>query len=253
MSLEFALQYPCALRARYSEKHLREWGRLSNLHARLTTGDPSAPSQEKLEWVENARQEIELMQEETSICPSCPACLPEDVAGDGEAVGCLGRINYSIEAQFEKFMADRVQLALDTIDSVDQPRLLRILVDAESPFDGEATKELRRVTTPEGLRFFELRVPIRLSRAGAQLTTDNIFDLLAGFRSDDYYQTTYVRELPGGATADYYDFLDLILRNDLTQSESSRLTNRGNNYSQFLRLLTAIERAEALETRVLLD
>jgi len=253
MSLEFALQYPCVLRARYAEKHLREWGRLSNLHTRLTTGDVSAPSQEKLEWVENARQEIELMQAETSICPSCPACLPEDIAGDGEAVGCLGRINYSIEAQFEKFMADRVQLALDTMDSADQPRLLRILVDAESPFDGEATKELRRVTTPEGLRFFELRVPIRLSRAGAQLTTDNIFDLLAGFRSDDYNQTTYVRELPIGATADYYDFLDLMLRNDLTQSESLRLTNRGNNYSQFLRLLTAIERAEALDTRVLLD
>ena len=59
MSLEFAVQHPCQLRARYSEKHLREWGRLSNLHARLTTGDASAPSQEKLEWVENARDEIE--------------------------------------------------------------------------------------------------------------------------------------------------------------------------------------------------
>lgn len=253
MSLEFSVQYPCTLRARYSEKHLREWGRLSNLHARLTTGDASAPSQEKLDWVENARQEIELMQVETSICPSCPACLPEEIASDGEAVGCLGRINYPIEAQFEKFLADRVQLALDTIDNADQPRLLRILVDPESPFDGEATKELRRVTTPEGLRFFELRVPIKLSRAGTRLTTDNVFDLLAGFRSEDYDQTSYVRELPIGATADYYDFLDLILRNDLTQSESSRLNDRDNNYSQFLRLLAAIERAEALETRVLLD
>ena len=253
MSLEFSLQYPCTLRARYSEKHLREWGRLSNIYARLITGDASAPSQEKIEWVENARREIELMHAETSICPSCPACLPERVAGDGEAVGCLGRINYPIEAQFEKFLADRVQLALDTTDITDQPRLLRILVDAESPFDGEATKELRRVTTAEGLRFFELRVPISLSRAGTRLTTDNIFDLLAGFRSDDYEQSTYVRELPRGATADYYDFLDLILRNDLTQSETSRLTDRGHNYSQFLRLLAAIEQAEALETRVLLD
>ena len=253
MSLEFATQYPCILRARYSEKHLRDWGRLSNLHARLTTGDASAPSDEKLEWVENAGAEIELMQAETSICPSCPACLPEDVAGDGEAVGCLGRINYPIEAQFEKFLADRVQLALDTMDSGDQPRLLRILIDPESPFDGEATKELRRVTTPEGLRFFELRVPIQLSRDGTQLTTDNIFDLLAGFRSDDSGRTTYVRELPFGATADYYDFLDLMLRTDLTQTETSRLTGRGHNYSQFLRLLTAIERAEALNTRVLLD
>jgi len=256
MSLEFAVQYPCALRARYSEKHLREWGRLGNLHARLTTGDTGAPSQEKLEWVENAREEIEVMQAVTAICLNCPACLPEDTegtAGEGEAVGCLGRITYPIEAQFEKFLADRVQLALDTIDTEDQPRLLRILVDAESPFDGEATKELRRVTTPEGLRFFELRVPIRLSREGARLTTDNVFDVLAGFRSEDNEETTYVRELPLQATADYYDLLDLVLRNDLSQSEIARLTLRGRNYSQFLRLLSAIERAEALQTRVLLD
>jgi hypothetical protein len=255
VSLEFAVQYPCVLRARYSEKHLREWGRLSNLHARLTTGDTGVPSPEKLEWVENAREEIEQMQVETTICLSCPACLPEspDFAGEGEAVGCLGRLTYPIEAQVEKFLADRVQLALDTMDSGDQPRLLRILVDAESPFDGEATKELRRVTTAEGLRFFELRTPIRLSRQAARLTTDNIFDLLAGFRSDDHEQTSYVRELPFGATADYYDFLDLVLRNDLSQSEILRLTTRGKNYSQFLRLLAAIERAEALNTRVLLD
>ena len=255
MSLEFAVQYPCVLRARYAEKNLREWGRLSNLHARLTTGDSGTPSPETLEWVENARDEIERMQSETTICLSCPSCLPEsaEAAGEGESVGCLGRITYPIEAQFEKFLADRVQLALDTIDSGDQPRLLRILIDAESPFDGEATKELRRVTTPEGLRFFELRLPIRLSREAARLTTDNVFDLLAGFRSEDHEQTTYIRELPFGATADYYDFLDLILRNDLSQLEIMRLTTRGRNYSQFLRLLAAIERAEALTTRVLLD
>ena len=203
--------------------------------------------------MENARDEIELMQTETVVCPSCPACLPEEVAGEGEAVGCLGRITYPIEAQFEKFLADRVQLVLDTIDSADQPRLLRILVDAESPFDGEATKELRRVTTAQGLRFFELRVPIRLSRDAGRLTTDNIFDLLAGFRSADSAGTSYVRELPLSATADYYDFLDLLLRNDLSQSEVARLTSRGNNYSQYLRLLAAIERAEALDARVLLD
>ncbi len=253
MSLEFAVHYPCMLRARYSEKHLRDWGRLSNLHARLTTGDTSSPSPEKLAWVENARDKIELMQTETAVCPSCPACLPEEIAGEGEAVGCLGRISYPIEAQFEKFLADRVQLALDTVDVNDQPRLLRILVDAESPFDGEATKELRRVTTPEGLRFFELRVPISLSREAARLTTDHVFDVLAGFRSNDSEQTSYVRELPYEATGDYYDFLDLILRNDLSQTEITRLAGRGRNYPQFVRLLTAIERAEALNTRLLLD
>lgn len=253
MSLEFAVQYPCVLRARYSEEHLREWGRLSNLHTILTTGDQSAPSQDKIQWIEDAGPEIELLQRETAVCPNCPACLPPDTAGEGEAVGCLGRINYPIDAHFEKFLADRVQLAIDTLDKSDQPRLLHILVDPESPFDGEATKELRRVTTAEGLRFFELRVPIRLAREGSHLTTDNVFDLLAGFRSESSEQTSYTREFPFAATADYYDFLDLILRNDLSELERERLHGRSRNYAQFLRLLSAIERAEALNTRVLVD
>ncbi len=253
MSLEFAVQYPCTLRARYAEKHLREWGRLSNLHTILTTGDQGAPGPDKIAWIENAGAEIELLQSETAVCANCPACLPLDAAGDGEAVGCLGRVNYPIDAQFEKFLADRVQLVLDTLDREDHPRLLRILVDPESPFDGEATKELRRVATADGLRFFESRLPIRLTREGSHLTTDNVFDLLAGFRSEDASATSYTREFPPSATGDYYDFLDLMLRNDLSESEASRLHARTRNYAQFLRLLSAIERAEALDTRVLVD
>ena len=253
MSLEFAVQYSCPLRADYSEKHLREWGRLSSLHTRLTTGDESAPSIEKLHWVEEAREAIEEMQQATQICPQCPACLPIEAAGEGESVGCLGRINYPIEAQFEKFLADRVQLSLDTLDKDDQPRLLRILVDPESPFDGEATKELRRVVTEQGLRFFELRVPISLTREAVRVTTDNVFDLLAGFRSEDNESTSYTREFPLAAAGDYYDFLDLLLRSELSQSEVARLTSRSRNYVQYLRLLMAIEKAEALGTRVLID
>jgi hypothetical protein len=253
MSLEFAVDYACPLRARYDEKHLREWGRLSNLHHILTAVDQCAPSPDKIEWIENAGVEIDRVQSETAICADCPACLPLDHAGQGEAVGCLGRVNYPVDAQFEKFIADRVQLVLDTVDHEDQPRLMHILVDPESPFDGEATKELRRVTTDDGLRFFELRLPIRLSRAAAHLTTDNVFDMLAGFRSEDSARTGYTREFPLAATADYYDFLDLILRNDLSELERERLHTRSRNYAQFLRLLSALERAEALDARVLID
>jgi hypothetical protein len=253
MSLEFTVEYPCVLRARYSEKHLREWGRLSNLHTILTTGDQSAPGADKIAWIENAGAEIERLQTETAVCFDCPACLPMDIAGEGEAVGCLGRINYPIDGRFEKFLADRVQLMLDTLDHEDQPRLLRILVDRESPFDGEATKELRRVTTADGLRFFELRLPIKLTREGSHLTTDNVFDLLAGFSSEDAERSSYTREFPPAATGDYYDFLDLMLRNDVSESEASRLHLRSRNFAQFLRLLSAIERAEALNARVLVD
>lgn len=116
MSLEFAVEYPCPLRARYREEHLRAWGRLSSLHTRLTTGDTAAPSEDKLRFVENARSEVEVMHAETLTCTNCPASLPSGAAGEGESVGCLGRITYPIEAQFEKFLADRVQLALDTMD-----------------------------------------------------------------------------------------------------------------------------------------
>jgi hypothetical protein len=253
MSLDFAVDYPCPLRARYQEKDLREWGRLSHLHAIVTTVDQTVPGADKLAWMEKAASEIDLLQAETAVCVNCPACLPIDAAGDGEAVGCLGRVNYPIDAEFEKFLANRIQLALDTVDREDWPRLMHIMVDPESPFDGEATKELRRVTTHDGLRFFELRLPIRLTRAGARLTTDNLFDLLAGFRSEDCEQTTYEREFPFSATGDYYDFLDLIFRNDLSQLESQRMVSRSRNYLQFLRLLSAIERAEALNTRVLID
>jgi hypothetical protein len=253
MSLEFAVHHPCILRARYSEKHLREWGRLSVIHAALTTGDTSAPTEEKIEWVKQAATEIDALQTESVVCADCPATLPTELSGQGEALGCLGRINYPIDAEFEKFMANRVQLVLDTMDAQDWPRLFHIMVDPESPFDGEATKELRRVTTKDSLRFFEARVPIKLARAGANLTTDNLFDLIAGFRSADAEVTSYTREFPLSATADYYDFLDLILRNDLSELERERLHTRSRSYAQFLRLLAAFEIAEALETRVLVD
>ena len=253
MSLEFAIEYPCALRARYKEEHLRAWGRLGSLHTRLTTGEASAPTDEKVRFVERAADELEKMREETAVCLKCPAHLPTETAGEGEAVGCLGRITYPVEAQFEKFLADRVQLALDTVAEEDQPRLLRVLVDSDSPFDGEGSKALRAVTTPDGLRFFELRLPIRLAREAANLTTDNLFDALAGFTSDDAERTTYTRELPLAATPDYYDFLDLILRHDLSDSERERARTRSRNYQQFLRLLAALEVAESLRTRVLMD
>ena len=253
MSLEFAIEYPCALRARYDEEHLRAWGRLGSLHTRLTTGEGLAPTEEKLRFVERAGTEIERMQEETHICASCPARLPPAAAGEGEPVGCLGRITYPVEAQFEKFLADRVQLALDTMDEEHQPRLLRVLLDSDSPFDGEGTKSLRAVTTANGLRFFELRLPIKLARQGSHLTTDNLFDALAGFTSEDAARTTYTRELPLSAAADYQDFLDLVLRHDLTESERERVRSRSRNYQQFLRLLAALELAESLRTRVLMD
>jgi len=107
------------------------------------------------------------------------------------------------------------------MDQSDQPRLLRILVDAESPFDGEATKELRRVTTPEGLRFFELRYRLRFHarlRVSPPITCSTCW--LDSAQRMSMRRVTLATSLD--ATADYYDFLDLMLRNDLNASELER-------------------------------
>lgn len=261
MSLEFAVQYPCSLRARYQEKQLRRWGQLTSLHARIEAQRQEA-RQTQTEalldtttehFVQNYDEQVARINAETRVCDACPACLPQDLAGAGESVGCLGRIIYPVEREFEMFLANRTQLVFDTVAEEDQPRLLHILVHPDSPFDGEGAKELRRVTMPDGLRFFELRLPVSFTRKASRITTDHVFDLLAGFRAEDGEVTTYTRELSAAALPDYYDLLDLLLRNDVTTYERERLTARSKNYAQYLRLLAAIERAEALDARLLID
>ena len=122
MSLEFALQYACPLRANYSERHLREWGRLSSLHAKLTTDDAGAPSIDKLEWVEKASAEIN-----RSIVINDPQFGP------------FGRF----------FSLDRITLREIKLDgSFDPRRIVQIPIDDNffgSPESAEDVLRLRRL------------------------------------------------------------------------------------------------------------
>ena len=279
MSLEYAIEYPCEMRRRYGERLLRGLGRTGSLVSQIvnaTLENERAPSEESIKFTTELSDELEMAEQVAAYCRAhCPAHIeqnfdyefsdPEDdeldgedadpvqPAASGEPIGCLGRIRYPIEARFERFLADRVQLLSDTLSEEQWPNLLRILVDPESPFDGEATKELRRVTTPEGLRFFELRVPIALARRAVRLTTDNLFDLLAGFASSDDGASGYQRELPVMALSDYAEFLEALLINDLTASERTRLHSQGASYAQFVRFTKAVRLAESLGVRLLLD
>jgi len=281
MSLEYAIEYPCEMRRRYGERLLRGLGRAGSLVSQIvnaTLENERAPSEESIKFTTELSDELEMAEQVAAYCRAhCPAHIeqnfdyefgdieegelddedenatPFQPAVSGEPIGCLGRIRYPIEARFERFLADRVQLLSDTLSPEQWPNLLRILVDPESPFDGEVTKELRRVTTPEGLRFFELRVPIALARKAVRLTTDNLFDLLAGFASSDDGASGYQRELPVMALPDYADFLEALLINDLTVSERARLHAQGASYAQFVRFTKAMRLAESLGVRLLLD
>jgi hypothetical protein len=264
MSLEYAIEYPCEMRQQYGEPTLRALARTGSLISRMvneTIEGSRLPSEESINFTTRYADDLEKVEQLASYCRThCPAHLPTYLgheqageAGGTEPIGCMGRIHYPIEARFERFLADRLQLLYDTIAIEKWPHLLRILIDSESPFDGEGTKELRRVTTAEGLRFFELRTPIPLSRKAARLTTDSVFDLLAGFTASDGGASGYQRELPVMALSDYAEFLEATLINDLTEDERGRLHKQSASYSQYVRLTRAVRLAEEIGVRLLLD
>jgi hypothetical protein len=278
MSLEYAIEYPCEMRRLYGEQTLRALGRAGSLVSQivnLTLENDRPPSEESIQFTTELSDELEISEQVAEYCRlRCPAHVEQNFDYDfgedefdrgdqdltppqtglsGETIGCLGRIRYPIEARFERFMADRAQLLSDTLPQEQWPNLFLILVDPESPFDGEVTKELRRVTTPEGLRFFELRTPISLARKTARLTTDNLFDLLAGFAASDEGASGYQRELPVMALSDYAEFLEAMLINGLTACERARLHTQGSSYTQFVRFTRAVRLAESLGVRLLMD
>jgi hypothetical protein len=272
------------MRRLYGEQKLRALGRAGSLVSQivnLTLENDRPPSEESIRFTTELSEELEISEQVAEYCRTrCPANIeqnfdyesyvsgedesgfedaqdfgskPPQITSRGENIGCLGRIRYPIEARFERFLADRAQLLSDTLPQEQWPNLFLILVDPESPFDGEVTKELRRVTTPEGLRFFEMRTPISLARKTAKLTTDNLFDLLAGFAASDDGVSGYQRELPVMALSDYAEFLEALLIKGLTARERERLHNQGSTYAQFLRFTRAVRLAEALGVRLLMD
>ena len=266
MSLEYAIEYPCEMRRQYGEATLRGLARIGSLISRMvneTIEGARSPSEESVQFTTRFADDLEKVEQIAVYCRTkCLAHVnPESGLEDellnqpglSESIACLGRIHYPIQARFERFLADRVQMLFDTLDPDRWPHLLKILVDSESPFDGEGSKQLRRVTTAEGLRFFEQRVPVSLARRAARLTTDNVFDLLAGFTASDGGASGYQRELPVIALPDYAVFLEAILLEDLTEDERLRLYRLSSTYAQYVRFARAVRVAEKLEVRLLLD
>ncbi len=255
MSLEYCIQFPCVVRRTLAEPRIRELGRIRSISSQVVLAsleNDTPPPQEVVRFLEDIAEPVAEVERLAAICRACPAFLEAstDLAIE-ESIGCLGRIHYPIEATFEHFLANRVQLLLDVVDEGDWPRVLQVVLDGETPFDGERTKTLRAVTTASGLRFFERRQPIALSRRGAHLTTDNLFDVFQGFQTETE-DTSYTREIPLVALGDYVDFLDSILERDISEAELRRIS-RGRTHQEFIRLRLALARADELRVRLLLD
>ena len=76
-----------------------------------------------------------------------------------------------------------------------------------------AIKQISRGIFPEDRRDDVLQE----ARKTAKLTTDNLFDLLAGFAASDEGASGYQRELPVMALSDYAEFLEALLIDGLMQ------------------------------------
>lgn len=257
MSLEFGIEFSCAVRRRLSEQQLRELARLASLNARfvdLSNRSAQAPTADMMRFMERSMEKLRQLDEITPICRQCPANISSQTPDHHtEVIGCLGRINYPIDTQFEHFLANRIQLIVDIVTPDEWPRALHVLIDKESPFDGEGTKELRRITTAEGLRFFELRLPIKLHRKAAHLNTDNIFDMLAGFSATDNGASSYLRELPVMALADFSELFEAVFSQFLLEQEKLQLLSHSVSFRQYLRYAEAVKRADELQVRMLID
>jgi hypothetical protein len=248
MSLEYAIEYPCEMRRLYGEQKLRALGRAGSLVSQivnLTLENDRPPSEESIRFTTELSEELEISEKVADYCRTrCPANVEQNFDYEPPASYVSGEDEFGFEdAQDHGSNPPQIASRGENIGCLGR----------ESPFDGEVTKELRRVTTPEGLRFFEMRTPISLARKTAKLTTDNLFDLLAGFAASDNGVSGYQRELPVMALSDYAEFLEAMLINGLTARERERLHNQGATYAQFVRFTSAVRLAESLGVRLLMD
>jgi hypothetical protein len=124
MSLEYAIEYPCEMRRRLGERHLRRLGRTGSLVSQIVNAsleNDRPPSDESFRFTTELSGEIEMSEQVAAYCrTNCPAHLEECFEADWvetvefnhpnpsppifspEPIGCLGRIRYPIEARFER-------------------------------------------------------------------------------------------------------------------------------------------------------
>ncbi|MBX7222371.1 MAG: hypothetical protein K1Y36_20645 [Blastocatellia bacterium] len=254
--MEYAIQFSCPVRRTVNEKRLRELGRLGHLTSRLifaSIESQSGPSPNALRFLEKYAEPLAEIERIAPVCRACPACLPtQDHDHIRESVGCLGRLNYPIDAHFEHFLANRTQLLLDVLPTEEWPRLLHVLLDPDNPFDGERSKLLRRMVTSNGQRYFERSLPLTLKGPHHHLTTDHLFDVIQGFQVEAT-EPEYERELPPAALSDYNEFFTFVLRHDLLPTERFRMQRRSRSFNEFVRLGAAIAKAEELHARILME
>lgn len=260
MGIDYVIPHPCRNREDLGESGLRRWTFLFMIHKYLQDhpelshrgletkewqmpsykGEPSEPQVFTIEDVRNVGAEI---GKRLQICRDCPANLDPKA----EEFGCVGRINYPLQASFEDFIAERLQRVIDRRGVEEWPTLLNLIMRSDSPFDGAPVARLRATELRGGSRLLERREPVPFQRAGDGISTDHILHALLGLSSPNSADTGYGREIPRELVSIYVDFLSGLLYAYLSEERVVEFSRTCASYLQFRWMHRALRLALKLD------
>ena len=266
MGIDYVIPYPCENRRDLGEAGLRRWTFLYMIQKYLQEHpDLSRDSLEGKQWnlptisggessetkfdYSDIRHVAERIGKHIKRCHNCAANMDPKA----DEFGCVGRINYPLQACFEEFLAERLQKVIDLRSPEEWPALLNLILRHDSPFDGKPVAKLRATVLKNGSRLLERKQPVPFLRAGDGISTDHILHALLGMSSPTSSQTGYAREVPVELLNIYLDFLSGALYASLSEERVLELSRSCSTYLQFRWLHRALRIAYKLGTPLLLN
>jgi hypothetical protein len=256
LGIDYVLPQPCANREELGEDGLRRWTFLYMVHKYLQS-HPDMPGAVSERWkmpitrgISQDRQEFgredvdEVGRSITPLIQRCQDC-PANLDPKADEFGCVGRINYPIQARFEEFLADSLQKIMDRLEPDVWPVLLTLIVRRDGPFDGKPVARLRLLASSGRGKVLERNEAVEFHRVGDGLNTDPVMHALMGLpltRTD----TSYGREIPRAMVPIYMEFLSAVLYGSQSEDKISSFSRSSSSYLQFRWLHQALKTAEKL-------
>ena len=243
MGIDYVLPHPCANREELGEEGIRRWTFLYMVHKYLRA-HPDMPGAVSERWKMPLTRGLSRKQQEFDRadveevggkigpyirrCADCPANLDPKA----DEFGCVGRINYPIQARFEEFLADTLQRMLDRLDAEAWPALLGLIMRRDGPYSGKPVARLRLLATGGQGRVLERNEPMDFHRVGDGISTNAVIHALMGLPHADG-NDSYGREIPRAMVPVYLEFMGALLYGSLHEKRIAEFSRSCSSYLQF--------------------
>ncbi len=257
MGIDYVLPHPCVNRDELGEDGLRRWTFLYMVHKYLKA-NPDMPGAVSERWKMPVTRGLDREQQEFGRedvdrvggqigplirrCEDCRANLDPKA----DEFGCVGRINYPIQARFEEFLADALQKIMDRLEPEEWPALLSLIMRQDGPFDGKPVARLRLLASGGRGKVLERDEAVAFHRVGDGLSTDSVIHALMGL-PHTLSGTSYGREIPKDMVPVYQEFLGGLLYGSQSSEKISSFSRSSSTYLQFRWFHQALKLAAGLE------